>query len=251
MPTATRQDAKYSVEINYEVIGSGEPLVLHHGNGNSIQDWHSLGFVEKLIPHYQLILIDSRGYGASSKFHNTDAYSLKSKADDTVMVLDELGIKKAHCLGASVGAATCMLLARFHPDRFLSFIFATPYFTLYDEALKTALKDGKESYFAKMEELVGGSWDNEPTKKTILANDIAALLAVNSGEWFDYQDYIQYVKVPSLIYAGELEPSITALAELSKQLPNCTLKIIPGLDHKDMYWQSEVAAPLILGFLDK
>lgn len=111
MPYITRKDNNQEINIYYESVGNGEPIVFHHGNGNCIKDWYTLGYVDELANDYQLILIDSRGYGKSSKPHDPAAYNLHSRANDTIAVLNELGIEKAHCLGGSIGASMCMILA--------------------------------------------------------------------------------------------------------------------------------------------
>lgn len=130
MSVVNRIDKKTSTEImiHYEVVGNGkDDIVFHHGNGNCIQDWHTLGFVDALKDDFKLILIDSRGYGKSSKPHDPQEYSLQSRADDTIAVLDQENIQQAHFLGASTGAAIGLLLAKFYPNRLRSYIFATPY----------------------------------------------------------------------------------------------------------------------------
>lgn len=122
MATVTWNDNGKKIKIHYEVVGLGEPIVFHHGNGNRINDWYTLGYVDALKNDFQLILIDSRGYGGSTKSHDPGDYSLQSRAGDTIAVMDELGVKQAHCVGASFNAAICFQLARFHPQRFKSFI---------------------------------------------------------------------------------------------------------------------------------
>lgn len=259
MPIITRVDKNTGTEvaINYEVIGDAEEtIVFHHGNGNRIEDWHTLGFVEALKSGYQLVLIDSRGYGKSSKLHDPKEYSLKSRADDTIAVLDEEGIEQAHCLGASVGAATCFLLARFYPERFKSFIFATPYFTLFGEEIKREMAKGIEAYVDKLEELIGGPIENTAIRDTFLSNDALALLAANSSEWFNYQDYIKYVTTPTLVYAGSREPSIEELTVLSESLEatsgqTCHFHVFSDMDHAAVYWSGESVAPVISEFVDK
>ena len=82
-----------------------------------------------------------------------------------------------------------------------------------------------------------------------LANDTKALWAANSSEWLDYHDYIQYIKLPNLIYVGAKEPSVKELEELSKQLPNNTFHILPNIDHKEAYWNSKLVAPIIRNFI--
>ncbi len=258
MSVITRKDEQTGTEIsiNYEIIGDGrETIVFHHGNGNCSKDWHTLGFVNELKNDFRLVLIDSRGYGNSSKPHDPQEYNLNSRANDTIAVLDKEEIEQAHCLGGSIGAMTCMILARFYPSRFKSYIFATPYFSLFDDDSKNFLKGGVENYLAMLKERHNVVIDNEEIKATFLANDAEAIIAANSSEWFAYQDYIKYINVPSLIYAGSEEPSIPALQQLSEKLTEssgykCHLHIFPGVDHKQVYWGSKMVCPLLREFLN-
>ncbi|PIQ44189.1 MAG: hypothetical protein COV52_03210 [Gammaproteobacteria bacterium CG11_big_fil_rev_8_21_14_0_20_46_22] len=252
----TRKDAQtgFEISIHYEVVGQGkEVVVFHHGNGNSIEDWYTLGFVDALKNDFTLVLIDSRGYGKSSKPHDPKEYSLKSRADDTIAVLDQEKIKQAHCFGGSIGAAQCFLLARYYPKYFKSYIFATPYFQLFDETIRAALQQGTVAYVDKLENLLGSKVDNESIRQTLLANDARALWAANSSEWFDYQDYVQYVKSPALIYVGDQEPSVPSLKALAEQLKNlrnqCELQILPDMGHKEAYWRGDIVSDLIRNFV--
>jgi pimeloyl-ACP methyl ester carboxylesterase len=58
------------IRIHYKVEGQGPPLVLQHGSTSSLQAWYQNGYVEPLKPHYQPILVDARGHGASDKPHD-------------------------------------------------------------------------------------------------------------------------------------------------------------------------------------
>lgn len=249
MPYHTRIDNLQEINIYYEVIGEGEPIVFHHGNGNCVQDWHTLGFVDILSKDFKLILIDSRGYGKSSKSHDPESYSLESRATDTISVLDKLGIDQAHCFGGSIGASMCMILARYYSERFKSYIFATPYFVQFDATIKRALLNGPEAYIAKLESMLGEKISNTKIRETFLSNDTKAVWAANSSEWFNYLDYIKYIKSPSLIYAGSEEPSVEMLTALSEKLPNNQLHILPDVEHVQAYWDSQLIAPLIRDFV--
>lgn len=262
MPQVKRKDqyTATEIEINYEVEGKGdEVIVLHHGNGNAVEDWRTLGFVDALKEKYKLILIDSRGYGKSSKPYDSSEYNLRSRADDTIAVLKKESIKQAHCLGASVGAAMCFILARFYPQYFKSYIFATPYFELFGTEVKEALKIGTGAYVAKLEEMMGRPFISDKIKATFLANDAKALLAANSSEWFNYQDqqYIQAIcDTPTLIYVGSREDSLKALQKLNKQLSQHSnsfhqLCIVPDATHAEVYWDGKNASIIISDFLNQ
>ncbi|QLH41860.1 MAG: alpha/beta hydrolase [Coxiellaceae bacterium] len=251
MPYASRKDGTLDIKIYYEVVGKGRPIVFHHGNGNSSKDWHTLGYVAELATECQLILIDSRGYGKSSKPHDPAAYNLFSRAADTIAVLDELNVEKAHCLGGSIGAAMCMILAKYYPERFLTYIFATPYFVQFDENIKQALLRGPSAYLAKLEELMGEKFENESIRETFLANDTQAVWAANSSEWFEYLDYIKYINTPSLIYVGSKEPSLAEVVSFAKKVPQSEIQIFPNIDHARLYWDGKLVAPLIKNFVKK
>src|SRR5215470_20378716 len=63
MPYATN----HGLRIHYRVEGAGPPLVLQHGYTWHMGGWATSGYVEPLKFHYQLILLDARGHGASDE----------------------------------------------------------------------------------------------------------------------------------------------------------------------------------------
>ena len=75
----------------YEVRGSGEPLLLHHGYTASRVNW--MPIAERLADRYQIILMECRGTGDSE--HTDAGYSLEQYARDVVGMLDHLGLAKA------------------------------------------------------------------------------------------------------------------------------------------------------------
>jgi len=91
------------VRIHYEIVGSGPPLILQHGFTQSAKDGYRAGYVEALKPHYQLILVDARGHGESDEPHDAAAYTLSSRVNDIVAVMDSIGILRADYWGYSMG----------------------------------------------------------------------------------------------------------------------------------------------------
>jgi pimeloyl-ACP methyl ester carboxylesterase len=91
------------VRIHYEIEGSGQPLVLHHGSFASGADWGDLGYVDALKREHLLILMDARGHGASDKPHDPAAYDLALRASDVISVLDDLKVERANFFGYSMG----------------------------------------------------------------------------------------------------------------------------------------------------
>jgi pimeloyl-ACP methyl ester carboxylesterase len=107
------------VRLRYIDQGTGEPVVLVHGFGNSVDTWTNSGIVQALATSYRVIAFDERGHGRSDKPHDPGAYG-REMTNDIVRVLDRLGIDRAHIVGYSLGGHLVSQLLTLHPERFLS-----------------------------------------------------------------------------------------------------------------------------------
>jgi 3-oxoadipate enol-lactonase len=99
------------IDINYEVQGEGEPLVLIP---YLAADQACYAFqVADYAKHYRCFSVDLRGAGLCSKPEGT--YTTELLADDIAAFMQAAGIGSAHVFGLSLGAATGMWLAARHP----------------------------------------------------------------------------------------------------------------------------------------
>src|ERR1700678_3510134 len=90
------------VRIEYEVTGRGRPVVLLHGFPDSGRLWrHQVPALA--AAGVKVIVPDLRGYGRSGKPGAVEAYSLPLLAGDTMAVLADLGIARAHVVGHDWG----------------------------------------------------------------------------------------------------------------------------------------------------
>jgi pimeloyl-ACP methyl ester carboxylesterase len=104
------------VGIKFEVTGEGAPVVLLHGFPDTGRLWRHQ--VPALVDAgFQVIVPDQRGYGASDKPTDVDAYSVLHLSADVVAILDALGIERAHVVGHDWGAAVAWAVALFAPER--------------------------------------------------------------------------------------------------------------------------------------
>lgn len=122
--------------IEYEIEGSGRPIVLICGLGSQLIRW-SAGFRQALVERgFQVIRFDNRDSGLSYRasdettpdlrtlaraLRSGDAvslpYSMSDLGDDVVTLLDALGIARADIFGVSMGGFIAQHVAFSHPDR--------------------------------------------------------------------------------------------------------------------------------------
>ena len=111
------------MNISYKVEGQGEPVIMIMGFTSTRSGWISQ--VPDFRKHYRVITFDNRGVGKSDK--PPGPYSTKMIADDTVKLMDYLGIEKAHIMGASMGGMIAQELAINYPQRVMKLVLACTY----------------------------------------------------------------------------------------------------------------------------
>jgi len=108
------------IEINYDVEGEGEPLVLIHGLSGSTRHWFFQ--IPEFSKHFRVIAYDVRGHGQTDK--PKQEYSIKLFADDLRGLMDKLGVDKAHIIGLSMGGYIAQQFALDYPDKVKSLVLA-------------------------------------------------------------------------------------------------------------------------------
>ena len=107
------------VKIWYAVFGHGQPVLLLHGGLANSNYWGNL--VPALSNNYQVVVMDSRGHGRSSRSSEPLGYDLM--ASDVLALMDFLKLDKAAIIGWSDGAIIGLDIAIHHPER-LTKLFA-------------------------------------------------------------------------------------------------------------------------------
>ena len=109
-------------EIYYEQYGSGTPLLILHGNSQSLAVFYP--FLRTFLPDFQVILMDSRGHGRSRLSVHTalHGFSTEDMADDVIALLNHLHLSSVHLLGFSDGANIGLEIACKYPERLKTLI---------------------------------------------------------------------------------------------------------------------------------
>jgi pimeloyl-ACP methyl ester carboxylesterase len=114
VPTLTREvRVVHGYRRAFVRAGSGPPLLLLHGIGNSAQTW--AGVLDRLAESHTVIAPDLLGHGASDK-PRAD-YSIAGYANGMRDLLSILDVEKATVVGHSLGGGIAMQFAYQFPER--------------------------------------------------------------------------------------------------------------------------------------
>jgi len=115
------------VRLHYVERGSGEPLVLLHGNGSMIEDFESSGLIDLAARNYRVIVFDRPGFGHSSRPRNV-VWTPDAQAELIKHALERLDVSNAIVLGHSWGASVAVAMALKYPDLVRGLVLASGYY---------------------------------------------------------------------------------------------------------------------------
>jgi len=222
-------------KMYYETYGKGEPLLIIHGNGGSINNF--LYQIPYFAKNYQVIIADSRSQGKS--VDHADSLSYEMMTDDLNALLDKLNLKQCNVIGWSDGGIEGLMLAMRHPEKVKKLAVTganiwpdtsavDPF--VYDYALKMNLK-GQDT-IKKIKNVT-------PEMKNQLK-----LLHLLSYEPHIKLEDIKKINCPTLVIGGDHDVIRTKHTMLiAETIPNSYLWILPNSGHstpifyKDMFNQ--------------
>ncbi|KKK42530.1 hypothetical protein LCGC14_1333040 [marine sediment metagenome] len=264
------------IEIEYETFGdpSDKPLLLIMGLGDQLSSWDE-GFIKSFTDRgFFVIIFDNRDVGLSTKCDEAGEpdlmgvmmafqqgepikapYLLDDMADDSVELLDVLGIKRAHICGVSVGGMIAQTIAYRHPSRVLSLtcimsttnnpelpqmtqetavVFMSPVPPERDAQIENQIKVAKYIYGSgftldekRLRTAVAKSFDRSFYPQGISRQMIAIMVQGNLKE------KISVIKVPTLVIHGreDLLYPVKCGIEIAETIQGFKLIIIEGMGH--------------------
>ena len=112
------------VEVAYEVVGRGVPILFIHGA--HIADAMRPLADDPALDRFQRIRYHRRGVGGSGCPPEARATAVAVHADDAVRLLEHLGVERAHVVGHSSGGSIALEIASRHPTRVSSLVLLEP-----------------------------------------------------------------------------------------------------------------------------
>jgi len=126
------------VNANYQLFGSGEPLICLHSGGSSGRQWKRLS--EALGDEYQLIAPDLLGFGQTDMWPETGNLSVNLQADLVADIAFGDGERAFDVVGHSYGGAVALRLYLQHPHSIRSL-------TLIEPILNCLLRDAGDPLY--------------------------------------------------------------------------------------------------------
>ncbi|MGB9978711.1 alpha/beta fold hydrolase [Methanobacterium sp.] len=239
MPTVKVND----VDMYYEIHGKGEQLIFIQGLGTEISSAYL--FTAELAKNYRVITFDNRGTGRTDK--PDVCYSIEMMAEDTIGLMDELGIKRAHFMGGSMGACILQVIGAKHPERVNSMVLylATPQFS---DTLKNAMKPFLKLQRAEKEQINQIHplfMQKYPPTPESLSRQLEANMK------FDGRGLLSQIKAPTLIINAtkDLFIPMENTEELAEGIPHAKMVLVDG-DHLFPMTKSELLIKHAVTFLE-
>lgn len=254
------------IEMNYELHGEGEPLVLIMGFTGNLEAWRPL--LPAFAAEYRVLIFDNRGAGLTDK--PAGPYSIPAMADDTAGLMDALGIEAADVYGISMGGMIAQELTLRHPQKVKALVLgcttpggpnSRPRSRKTKEALASIPNVSVEEGLAivmgllftdefaaangrRLREMTLDSFDLRMPRHAVRAQGAAI-------EAHDTYNRLPRINAPTLVIAGdadELIPSDNSPI-LAQRIPGAELVIYPKARHGYLYEVAGEATAAVLDFL--
>jgi pimeloyl-ACP methyl ester carboxylesterase len=255
MPHATVNGAR----LWYEVRGSGEPILLHHGYTASRVNW--MPVAERLERDFQVILMECRGTGESE--HSRGGYSLEQYTADVIGILDHLDLERVAFAGHSMGGGVGFLLGLDHPERLSKLILMAPIPSngtgppRADAELR-AMERRQGNRQALLARYVAERFRDDVETDAWFESRVSHVLGVSDGHYEGGAQTMRELRVrgrlpqlttPTLMIAGAADPLMRINLSDFKLLPNATLEVLSRAGHEVAVHEPERVAYAIGEFV--
>lgn len=213
------------LEMYYEIHGTGQPLVLIHGGGSTLQTTFGRVLSEFAKTH-KVVAVEMQAHGHTKDIDR--ALSFQQDADDIAELLKQLKIEKADIFGFSNGANTTLQFAIRHPEMTNKIIVASTFYK----------KTGAPDWFWKMMSNPSFEEMPKPYKEEYLkinpdTNGLHRMYERDVARMQSFTDIseeqLKSIKASTFIILGDKDVVTSEhAAEMHRLISNSSLAIIPG-----------------------
>jgi len=244
------------IEIDYEVSGSGPPVLLSHGYSATRRMWD--GQPRALGDRYQVISWSMRGHGQTESPADPSQYSAGLTIADMRALLRHVGVEGAVIGGLSLGGYASLDFYVAHPEMVRALVICDSGPGYRNAEARAAWNQRAHERAAELEArgldaLSGRSREmreavGEHRSAQGLAHAARGMLAQEGSRVIDA---LAGVRVPTLIIVGDQDqPFIAPCEYMAKKIPGARLEVIAGAGHSSNLDQPEAFNRVLRDFLD-
>jgi pimeloyl-ACP methyl ester carboxylesterase len=128
------------IRLHYSNRGTGQPVVLIHGNAVTGDDYNTSGVSELLLKSHRVIIFDRPGFGYSERPRGR-LWTANEQAELLHKAIRQIGVERPVVLGHSWGAIVALALAEQHPADIAGLVLLSGYYfwTLRPDVLPVAI----------------------------------------------------------------------------------------------------------------
>ncbi|MGI6203979.1 MAG: alpha/beta fold hydrolase [Anaerovoracaceae bacterium] len=234
-----------NVEMFYEKRGSGDPLILLHGNAQSHAVFDEA--VEVLEKHFTCYAPDSRGHGQTRYLNATAEQAARERrelqakqkkqavrgvlnyedmADDIIQFIEKLGIKKPVIYGFSDGGIIALIVAAKKPELLKKIMVSSV--NVEPDGIKDSVMRG-----LRIQHMITRS----KKKKLLLDQPHIS------------PDEMHRILIPTVVLVGEYDLiKREHLDYIVKNIPKCRLKVLKNETHTSYVIHNSKIADILIDF---
>lgn len=213
------------LQLYYEIHGDGEPLVLVHGGGSTIEsNWSRM--IPLLAKSHRVIAIEEQGHGHTKAIDR--AFTFDNTADDVAALLDYLHVDRADLFGFSNGGQIALRFAIRHPQKVRKLVIASAPFRR--DGMAPGFWEGLEhATLASMPAAL-----KEADRKINLdPKHLEALFLQDSRRMLSFRDWpakdLESIAAPALVMVGDQDVvTVEHAVTMKNLLPHARVAVLPG-----------------------
>ena len=207
------------IRMYCETYGSGQPLLLIHGNNGSIAAFKNN--LPYFAAKYRVIVADSRAQGKSRD--DGQALTFEMMADDYAALLDVLHVESADVIGWSDGGITGLLMAMRHPEKVHRLAASGANLRTDPSAFTPEVSEADRRKYERDKDKI---WPTEKEKNTW------KLFMLDWLEPNIPSAALRSVRCPTLIICGDHDMiSLEHTVEIYRSIPHAALWVVPNSGH--------------------
>jgi pimeloyl-ACP methyl ester carboxylesterase len=250
------------LEVAYERVGGGPPVVLAHGAAADGRIWQPQ--LDDLADDFTVVAWDEPGAGRSADL--PVGFGLADYARCLAAVIEDVALGPAHVGGLSWGGTVAQELYRHDPGLVASLILADTYAgwrgSLPADEIESRVVGAREMLAAPEGELdptLPGLFAGDPPAEFLPLLDAVAAdvrretlrtqLEIIAAT--DQRDLLPHIRVPTLLIWGELDERspLGVARQFDREIPDTELVLIPRCGHVSNLERPDQFNEAVRGFL--